>query len=421
MTTETATNSKRNRSWQKPIPKLYKVKGRPGIWKTRYRRYNADGTSERPWEILGDSMEFPTRSAVMASAKYDVFIKRINYVRTVVFFSDLARMYKAQEISQRVPHGQKTAEGQLAYLVDEWGKYRLDQLMLMKYDIRTWLQSDELRLRSKPEVEASRQTRRHLRTMLVSMMNYAVDKHYMPYNPFTGTSLTVKKGGAPPVDRSEFYVAPEMFRFMMNDPETPGHVKMMIRIAYTTGMREEEFLALKWEVIDFDTAEPKISIVRTVNGKHIREATKSENSKTPVPMCDLLGAALLIYKDEYPSVEGWLFGSIRTKRPMWSDSLREDYLRPALRRMVKHFRLGALPEGTGFHAFRHAYNALIVEASKGRAATSEQIKEVQIKLLRQGGKEVNDRYGKSALPIREQARRLHAAVADLVMGNEVKQ
>ncbi len=80
---------------------------------------------------------------------------------------------------------------------------RLDQLIQMKYEIRNWLQGD-LPLRTNPEEQASRQTRKHLRTLLVQMLTYAVDKHYLPFNPFTGNALTVRKGGAPPVDRSEF-------------------------------------------------------------------------------------------------------------------------------------------------------------------------------------------------------------------------
>jgi integrase len=66
---------------------------------------------------------------------------------------------------------------------------------------------------------------------------------------------------------------------MMNDPVSPGHLKMMILLAYTSGLRSEEFLALKWNVIEFDGPEPRIRIELTVDGKHIREAAKSENSK----------------------------------------------------------------------------------------------------------------------------------------------
>ena len=39
---------------------------------------------------------------------------------------------------------------------------------------------------------------------------------------------------------------------------------------------------MKWDVIEFDGPEPRIRIERTVDGKHIREAAKSENSNAPV-------------------------------------------------------------------------------------------------------------------------------------------
>ena len=132
-------------------------------------------------------------------------------------------------------------------------------------------------------------------------------------------------------------------------------------------------MALKWDVIDFDGPEPKIKIVRVADGRHVREGTKNEYSRAPVPMCDQLGAKLLYYKDEYPPINGWLFGSIKTGRPLWDDALRENHLRPALLRMAAKFRLNGAPEGTGFHAFRHACSALITDVS----ATAEELKKVQ--------------------------------------------
>jgi len=408
----------RNMSRQEPEPKLRKRKGRPGVWEARYRRYAADGTVERPREVFGDEKEFPSKTALKNSLKWKQFIERINDVRVAVFFRDLCRLYRLDEVTQRVFKGQSTARGQLFYLEDQWGGIRLDQLIHMKYEIRSWLQGD-LRLRSKPEAQASRQTRKHLRTLLVQMLTYAVDKHYLPYNPFTGTAITVRKGGAPPVDRSEFFVTPEQFRWMLNDPLTPSHVKMMILLAYTTGLRSEEFLALKWDVIEFDGPEPKIRIERTVDGKHIREAAKSENSKSPVPMCDGLGAALLYFKDENPSVDGWVFGSLRTGRPLHRTSLGADHLLPALRRMAAKFRKelpNGIPGGTAFHAFRHGFNALIVQVETD---DPKKVKEVQMKLLRHGDKRTNDRYGKSAPPLRQRARQAHINVSDLAMGETV--
>lgn len=405
----------RNISRQEPEPKLRKRKGRPGIWEARYRRYAADGTVERPREVFGNENEYPNKTALKNSSKWKEFIERINEIRVVVFFRDLCRLYRNEEITKRVFKGQTTAKGQLCYLEDEWGEMRLDQLIQMKYEIRNWLEGD-LPLRTNPEVQASRQTRKHLRTLFVQMLTYAVDKHYLPYNPFTGAALTVRKGGAPPVDRSEFFITPEQFRWMMNDPLTPDHVKMMMQLAYTAGLRSEEFLALKWSAIEFDGPEPKIRIERTVDGKHIREAAKTDNSRAPVPMCDRLGAALLYFKDETPSVSGFVFGSLRTGRPFHRTSLGADHLLPALRRLAAAFRNEmpyGIPKGTGFHAFRHAYNALIAQVGTDDPT---KVKEVQVKLLRHGDERTNDRYGKSAPPLRQRARQAHVNVSDLVMG-----
>lgn len=407
---ETGSVLDRNRSWQEPEPMLRKRNGKPAVWETQYRRYLADGTVSKPREFFGDQVEFPDKTALKASTKWKLFIERINTTRTVVFFRDLVREYREREIKGRVAKGQSTAKGQLCYLEDQWGQYRLDQLMQMIYEIRTWLQSNDLVSRRNPDRPLSRQTRRHLRTLFVMMIKFAVDRHYLPYNPFTGTALSVKKGGAPPVDRSEFFITPEQFRWMQEDTETPAHVKLMQLLAYTAGMRGDEFLGLMWDDIDFDGPEPRINIQRGVDGRHI-QGTKNERSKAPVPMCDRLGAALLYYKDENPSVKGWVFGSLRTGRPFHLTQLQADHNLPALRRMAAHFRRKGVPEGTGFHAFRHAYNALIVKVGNE--------KQVQMELLRHSNPRINDRYGRSAQPLRDQARIAHADVTELAVGRGI--
>ncbi len=133
-------------------------------------------------------------------------------------------------------------------------------------------------------------------------------------------------------------------------------------------------------------------------------------------MCDRLGAALLYFKDENPSVNGWVFGSLRTGRPFHRTSLGADHLLPALRRMAAAFRNEipyGIPKGTGFHPFRHADNAPITQVGTDDPT---KVKEVQVKLLRHGDERTNARYGKSAPPLRQRARQAHINVSDLVMG-----
>ncbi len=80
--------------------------------------------------------------------------------------------------------------------------------------------------------------------------------------------------------------------------------------------------------------------------------------------------------------------------------------------MAAKFKLKGVPPGTGFHSFRHAYNALVAKVGFDAA----QVKQVQMDLLRHTSQRTNDRYGKSAQPVREQARRMHTDVAELAMG-----
>ena len=80
--------------------------------------------------------------------------------------------------------------------------------------------------------------------------------------------------------------------------------------------------------------------------------------------------------------------------------------------MAAKFKLKGVPEGTGFHAFRHAYNANIVTVS----TTSEDVRKVQLELLRQSDEATNRIYGASAPPISKQARIAHTKVAELASG-----
>lgn len=75
-----------------------------------------------------------------------------------------------------------------------------------------------------------------------------------------------------------------------------------------------------------------------------------------------------------------------------------------------------IPKGTGFHTFRHAYNALIAQVGTD---DPNELKGVQMQLLRHGDERTNDRYGKSAPPVCERARQAHINVSDLVAGEPV--
>jgi integrase len=385
--------------------------GKPDVWEIRPRIYAKDGSETRPSQIIGDVKEFPTQSDVMKSARWQAVHRNINRSLVAVYFKNLCDRYADEVVPQwRSSQSQKSTIGNLRYLEDQWGQYRIAELLEMKAEIKLWLQGD-LPLQRYPKRQASRQTRKLILALFKSLISYAVDKKYAPYNPFLGLALSVTKGGALPVDRSRFFLHPEWFWFIQEDLQTRPMLKMMMWVAMLTAMREEEFMALKWDDVLFDGPEPVIEINRVVEGKVIRDFGKNANSMKPVPLSEPLAAALLVYRENNPGVNGFIFGSPQTGRPLWPDTVREKQLKPTLRRMLAAMDAGELPVGTGFHAFRHTYNAL----AKKVGNDDELLTQAQMSLLRHGSEFNNRRYGRSAPTVLEHARVLNAAIAELVM------
>jgi integrase len=396
----------RNLSRQEPEPKLRKRKGQPAVWEARYRVYTSDGTAQRPRETFGTEAEFATKAALKSSHQWDVFIKKINVVRSVLTFSDLARVYREEHIERNLrPKVRYTYKRNLCYLEDEFGRMPLHELVAKGLVIKRWLEGDLSSVRN-PGEELSFQSRKHLRVLLSQLLNFAVLRGDIAHNPFNQMRL-LTRGGKRPVDRSVFEITPEMFRWMQLDPETPAHVKMMQLVSYCMGLRGDEFLGLMWSDISFDSLEPVIHIQRGVVGKDI-QLTKTSESEAKLPMCDMVGAALLCFKDECPPVNGWVFGSMRTGRPFHLGILTTDHLRPALLRMAAKFKLKGVPKGTGFHSFRHNFRKLMDELNSPL--------EVQQRLMRHADEAMTKHYGKQGWAIKRRMREVHTSVADLAMG-----
>ena len=135
-----------------------------------------------------------------------------------------------------------------------------------------------------------------------------------------------------------------------------------------TGLRVSELLALKWEDIDFENLEIKVteSIWHQVLG-----VCKTEASAKPVPMDQYMAEDLLRWRRlcPYPLDGDFVFASptMKGKQPYWPDNLLKRYIKPTARRV-------GINKNIGWHTFRHSFGTIL-------KANGEDVKTVQ-ELLR---------------------------------------
>ena len=122
---------------------------------------------------------------------------------------------------------------------------------------------------------------KHLRATLSVLMRTGVDWEYVERNPVAGIKLPpgrpVKRAPVLPVEKLGELIArlPEPYRTMA--------------VLGTTGMRESEILALRWD--DFDTEQLVIGVRRSQYRGQINP-TKSERSERGLPYGEVVSDTL---------------------------------------------------------------------------------------------------------------------------------
>jgi integrase len=119
------------------------------------------------------------------------------------------------------------------------------------------------------------------------------------------------------------------------------------------GLRVNEILALKWSDFDFDAG-----IVRVQRGVvHGRiSGVKTEYSEDDLPIHPAFASILLDWLTRCAKTEeGWVFPNPNTGKPYHAETIQQDYLRPAGKRIGLNWSLG-------WHTARHTYRSLLDDA-----------------------------------------------------------
>ena len=327
-------------SWQKgSVIRVHQKSG--DIWRLRYR---LDGIQRS--DYIGTIKQHPTKASAEKAAEKMRSI--INFTPTeIITVGNLIDKYEREAMPER----EATAASYKSIfrrIRERWGDVRLDQFSLDMVAVEDWLKDLKVVGRHpKPGVKppVSPLFRAQVKNIFHTLIEHGMKWGALQTqrNPL---ELVRLKGNA----RAKELVILTLPQYsaLLDDPQLPETVKVMVQLAAGLGLRVSEILGLKWDDTDFEAK--TIHIQRSVvHGK--ANDTKSKTSAATLPLHDALIEILRGWKTHEALKSRWIFCSERTGRPLDRDWLRAEYLQPAGERI-------GLP-GLGFHSMRHFYRAML--------------------------------------------------------------
>ena len=160
----------------------------------------------------------------------------------------LCKEYRRQHLPVLKPRTQAVYEGHIATLNACFGDRYIDELR--KADLATFVARQKASGLKPPTV------RRYLAT-LSSMLTFAARCGWLDLNPMMGFD---KRSVPEPPPRSRF-LSQQEFR-QLHDAAKP-HLRPLLVFAVNTGMRLEELLSLKWDQVDLDRREVRLTVTKS--------------------------------------------------------------------------------------------------------------------------------------------------------------
>jgi integrase len=177
--------------------------------------------------------------------------------------------------------------------------------------------------------------------------------------------------------------------------------KTAVLLGASTGLRVGEILGLKWEDVDFELLE--LRVTRDVVKQRI-ERCKTEASRKPVAIGAEVPEILFAWRQRcaYNQSQDWVFASPakKGKQPYWPSSIYRVYLKPVLEDDLK------ITEPVGWHTLRHSLGTLM-------KANGEDVKTIQETLRHANFKVTMDVYTQAVTEVKRSA---HDRVVRQIMG-----
>ena len=356
----------------------------PDVWIFRWRETAPDGRRVNRKVVVGTVQQYKTEAAAnkaVAFLRIDIN-KHTPLTTGPMTVEQLIAHYKEKELPE---DGSKKAQSTVAvynsnldnWIEPRWGSFRLTDVRTIA--VEDWLETLVGPRTKKPLAAA---TKAKVRNIMHALFNHAVRHEWLEKNPITLVRQGAKRQRTPDV------LEVAEIKALLLELQEP--YKTMVFLAASTGLRISEIIGLKWNDLDFDTLEIRLSrgVVDGVVG-----IMKTEASRKPIPLDSGLANVLLDWRarSAYKGHEDWLFASPRMKgtKPYTPDTILSKVIRPAAKR-------AGITKRVGWHTFRHTFATLL-------KANGEDVKVVQQSLRHANSRITLDIYTQAVTPAKRQA------------------
>ncbi len=375
------------------------------VWVLRWYEIQLDGTKRYRKAVIGTVDEFRTEAEAQKAAdalRLEINEQTPRQKLQTISFETLVEHYRQHELPDIV-HGtrpagseagddetrksystQFTYQGYLRkWILPRWRSYRLTEIKPVQ--VEQWLKS----------LPMSRGSKAKIRNIMSALYSHAQRWEWITHNPIRHVRQSAKRSRIPTV------LTPQQLKELLD--RLVDLPKTAVLLGASTGLRVGELLGLKWEDVDFENLE--LRVTRDVVKQRI-ERCKTEASRKPVPIDAAVAEILWAWRLRcaYNQPEDWIFASPATKgkRPYWPNSIYRVYLKPVLQNDLK------IKEPVGWHTLRHSLGTLM-------KANGEDVKTIQETLRHANFKVTMDIYTQGTMAIRRNA---HSRVVRQLMGIE---
>ena len=327
------------------------------VWEFRYYETSPVGKRIRQSAILGDQALYRTEADARKATH--ALLMRLNdeaprAEMEAPTFGALLDRYIEHELPERHSTQRSHLSNIRKHIRPRWNDQPINRMKPMAME--QWLR--DLPLAPKSKV--------HIRSLMHLVMKCAERWGVIEIgkNP---VALVRVKNASKRLKRPQILEVAQFFEMLKHLAEP---YRTMVMVAQCTGLRISEILGLQWG--DFDFEAHTFMVQRSVVSGRV-DAVKTEYSKDYVPLDPRLEGLLLEWRtfSAYSSDVDWVFANPQTGKPFHQESLKKHQLHRVA-------ELIGLPDGIGWHTFRHTYRSWLDETGAPMKVQQELMRHASI-------------------------------------------